>query len=142
MVGPHTFPTCAAATSVEPEEVNQRTNPGGLREEQREMGCLNSPPLSCLEEETNLKTEGGPEKEASGRPGANTQQNVPIVDERTKEDTEPDVPGGDRRSNGFRALEVPVGDGRSRLREAECNNPPSFWRSVASPGAWKWPGEG
>ncbi|KAJ1130080.1 hypothetical protein NDU88_008436 [Pleurodeles waltl] len=82
-------PTCAAATLVEPEEVNHRTNPGGLREEQREMRCSNSPASGCLREESTVKTEGGAEKDASGRPGATTEHIVPIGDKRTMEDTEP-----------------------------------------------------
>ncbi|KAJ1108573.1 hypothetical protein NDU88_005949 [Pleurodeles waltl] len=140
-VGPHKFPACAAATPVEPEEVYQRTNPGGLREEQRELGRSNSPASGCQREEPNAKTEGGAEKNASRRPGATTEQDVPIGDERTAEETEPYVPGGDGRSARSRASKVPVGAERSRLREVECNNLPRFWRSVASPGAWKGPGE-
>ncbi|KAJ1177495.1 hypothetical protein NDU88_002750 [Pleurodeles waltl] len=72
-----------------------------------------------------------------------TENIVPIGDERTTEDTETYVPGGDGRNPGPKTSEVPYGDGRSGPREGvERYNPLRFWRSVASPGAWKWPGEG
>ncbi|KAJ1118730.1 hypothetical protein NDU88_006917 [Pleurodeles waltl] len=42
------------------------------------MGRSNSPASGCQGKESNVKTEGGEEKDTSGRQGATTEQNVPI----------------------------------------------------------------
>ncbi|KAJ1087403.1 hypothetical protein NDU88_000576 [Pleurodeles waltl] len=44
---------------------------------------------------------------------------------------EPSVPLGDGRREETRKPVVPIGDRRSGLREAECDRPPRFGRSVA-----------
>ncbi|KAJ1093572.1 hypothetical protein NDU88_006672, partial [Pleurodeles waltl] len=68
-------------------------------------------------EKLNKEKEGGANEDASGGPRETTEQSFPIGDGRRKE---------------TRMSVVPIGDRRSRLREAESDIPPRFWRSVAS----------
>ncbi|KAJ1192488.1 hypothetical protein NDU88_001795 [Pleurodeles waltl] len=91
-VGPHTFPTCAAATAVGLEEVGQCTNPSSLRVESREEGRSNSPASGCKREEAIVETEGGAENDKFGKPGVTRENIVPIGDEETTEDPETYVP--------------------------------------------------
>ncbi|KAJ1093573.1 hypothetical protein NDU88_006673 [Pleurodeles waltl] len=116
-VGPYFSPTCADVSPADPEVFEHRTNQGALRQHQWEIRSLNSPASGCRGEKANKEKEGGANEDASGGPRDTTEQSVPI---------------GDGRREETRTSVVPIGDRRTRLREAECDSPPHFWRSVAS----------
>ncbi|KAJ1149871.1 hypothetical protein NDU88_002670 [Pleurodeles waltl] len=129
-IRPHTAATCADAATTAPEHRRSSSNGGAAGRTTREGGALKEA-ASGSEKEKEAREETTPTEEEQDRepPGQeDTGERKPVW--KILKVGEPFC-----RDRGVKSNGAAEGDGgNAATREAECYNPPRFWRSLANSG--------